>query len=86
MNVTLAGPDGLGYWFLDDDKGRSFPLVNNWNDHIAAASMFGWTASEEAKDEDEIIEEARLWLMDHIGDAIKAPKDIEDYFREFDEE
>jgi hypothetical protein len=87
MRVVLAGPDDLGYWFLEDEDGNSFPLVNCEADHITAAVLFGWKAPEEgAADQEAIIEEARLWLMDCIGDQIEAPKDAADFFQELYEE
>ncbi len=82
MKVFLAGPDDLGYWFLDDENGNSFPFVNCEADHITAASLFGWKAPEEGADEEEAIEDARLWLMDCIGDQIEAPKEATEYFQE----
>ena len=85
MKVTLAGPDDLGNWFLHDDDGNAYPLVERWADHPAAGALFGWTAPEEVADQDEIIESARLWLMDKIGDEVEAPKDVAEYFRELNE-
>jgi hypothetical protein len=42
MIVTLMGPDDLGYWFLVDHSGRDFRIVEEWPDHLYAASLFGW--------------------------------------------
>ena len=38
MKVTLMGPDDLGYWFLDDENGNSFPSVERHEDHPQAAA------------------------------------------------
>jgi hypothetical protein len=84
MKVTLVGPDDLGYWFLHDDDGNSFPLVERHEDHPAAAALFGWTAPEGVTDEEEIIESALDWLNDHIGDEIKAPPVVVAYFRKLE--
>jgi len=86
MKVTLTGPDDLGYWFLHDEDGNAYPLVECWRDHLAAASLFGWTAREEAKDENEMIEDARLWLLEHIADEIEAPKDVVEFFLKLQED
>ena len=80
MKVTLTGPDDLGYWFLDNEDGCSFRLVDEWADLPGAASLFGWTAPEGCDDKDGLAENARLWLLDHIGDEIEAPKDVAEYF------
>src|ERR1700691_2198684 len=50
MKVTLAGPDDLGYWFLHDEDGNGFPLVEDHAGHPAAAALFGWTAPEGVTD------------------------------------
>ena len=72
MKVTLAGPDDLGYWFLHDENGNAFPLVEDHVDHSAAAALFGWTAPEGVTDQEEIIQDALDWLNDHISDEIEA--------------
>jgi hypothetical protein len=82
MKVTLAGPDDLGYWVLHDENGNAFPLVKRDEDHPAAARLFGW-APTEGTDE---VEDARLWLLDHIGDEIEAPLAAVAYFRELESE
>lgn len=84
MRVTLCGPDDLGYWFLDDENGNSFALVERHEDHPAAAALFGWTAPKGVKDEERIIESALDWLNDHIGDEIEAPPVVVAYFRELE--
>lgn len=48
MTVTLVGPDDLGYWFLHDANGNSFPLVERHEDHPAAAVPAGWERVEDA--------------------------------------
>jgi hypothetical protein len=86
MLATLMGPDDLGYWFLTDDDGISFPLVQRRADLPGAASLFGWKAPEGMEDRDDLAENARLWLMDHISDEIEAPKDVVEYFQQFGED
>ena len=86
MKVTLMGPDDLDCWFLTDDDGISFPLVARHEDHPAAAALFGWMAPEEITDQEDVIESARLWLMDHISDEIETPKDVAEYFQKLNEE
>ena len=44
MEVYLAGPDDLGYWFLEDENGNSFDLVTTEAEHLTAAALFGWKA------------------------------------------
>lgn len=85
MKVTLAGPDDLGYWFLHDEDGNAFPLVEDHEDHPAAAALFGWTAPEGVTDGEEIIQDTLDGLMDCIGDEIEAPKEAVEYFRELEE-
>lgn len=82
MKVWLMGPDGLGYWFLDDENGYSFPLVERHEDHPKAAQIFGWTAPEGVTDEEAIIQDALDWLMENIGEAIEAPQEAATFFRE----
>src|SRR5437588_5751673 len=86
MKVTLAGPNDLGYWFLDDENGNSFPLVERHEDHPAAATLFGWTAPENVNDQEEIIQDALDWLMDCIGDEIETPPHAAEFFRSIDDE
>ncbi len=85
MKVCLAGPDDLGYWFLEDEDGNSFDLVTTEAEHLTAAALFGWKAPEGVSKE-QAIDEARLWLEDCIGDMIDAPPDAEKYFQELYEE
>ena len=81
MKVTLAGPDDLGYWFLHDENGHAYPLVVTHEDHPMAAALFGWIESDDC-DEDERIENARIWLMECIGDEIDAPSHVQKFFLE----
>ncbi|HEX7378725.1 MAG TPA: hypothetical protein VF278_16510 [Pirellulales bacterium] len=83
MKVTLAGPDDLGHWFLDDEHGNSFPLVERHEDHPAAATRFGWQPPDGATD-DETILNALDWLMENIGEEIDAPRDVKAYFEALD--
>ncbi len=82
MIVTLAGPNDLGLWFLDDEDGNSFPLVERHEDHPKAAALFGWKAPEGITDEETIINDAIDWLTDNAGEDFKAPKHVVKYFRE----
>ena len=82
MLVTLMGPTDMGEFVLSDENGNSFPLVQRHEDHLETASLFGWTAPEGA-DEEEIIQDALEWLMDHINEDIEAPRDVVEYFGEF---
>jgi hypothetical protein len=82
MKVTLAGPNDLGYWFLDDENGNSFPLVERHEDHPKAAALFGWKAPEGVTDAEEIINDAIDWLTDHAGEDFKAPKHVVKFFRD----
>jgi hypothetical protein len=86
MKVELAGPDDLGYWFLVDGDGNSFPLVESHEAHPAAATLFGWEAPEGVTDEEEIIDSAIDYLMENIGEEIEAPKEAVEYFRELNED
>ena len=85
MKVTLAGPTELGYWFLENEDGISFPLVERHEDHPKAAALFGWTAPEGVTDEEEIIDSAIDFLMENISEEIEAPKEVVEFFRELEE-
>lgn len=80
MKVELAGPGDLGHWYLVDGDGNSIPLVERPEDHPAAASLFGWKAPKDVTDEEKIIDAAIDFLMEHIGDEIKAPKHVVEFF------
>ena len=86
MKVELAGPDDLGFWFLTDANGNSFPLVERHEDHPAAAAQLGWEAPKGVTDKEALIDNAIDFLMDHIGDEIKAPKEAVEFFRELEED
>ena len=86
MKVELTGPDDLGFWFLTDANGNAFPLVERHEDHPAAAALFGWQATEGVEDREAIIQDALLFLMDHIGDEIEAPKEAVAYLNELNAE
>ena len=86
MKVTLEGPDDLGFWFLADDEGNSFPFIECHEDHPTAAAMLGWKRPEDILDEEDIIMDALDWLMDHTGDDFKAPAHVKEYFKQLDEE
>jgi hypothetical protein len=86
MKVTLAGPDDLGYWFLHDENGNTFPLVARHEDHPAAAFLFGWTAPKGVTAEEEIIESARLCLIENISEEVEAPLHVVEFFRQLNDE
>ncbi|HBJ33574.1 MAG TPA: hypothetical protein DDZ51_02200 [Planctomycetaceae bacterium] len=86
MRVTLEGPDDLGNWFVSDEDGNSFTLVECYEDHPTAASMLGWKSPDGIDDEDEIIQDALDWLMEHTGDDFTAPKHVADYFKEMNDD
>jgi len=78
--VTLMGPDDQGFWYLADATGRDFRIVEQWEDHPAAAQLFGWLRPGELTD-DEAIEAAREFLLEHINDEIIAPPHIALHFK-----
>jgi len=86
MNVTLTGPDDLGYWFLTDDNGNSFPLVERHEDHPAAAALIGWKAPKGVTGEEELIGSAIDWLMENTGEDFKAPKHVVEFFKTLEAE
>jgi len=80
MKITLMGPDDQGFWYLSDYSGRDFRIVERWEDHAYAAKLFGWSPSSELLTTDELNEEAREFLMEHISDDITAPCHIAEHF------
>lgn len=86
VRVELTGPDDLGVWYLTNAHGNAFPLVESHEGHPAAAALFGWQAPEGVEDREAIIQDALVFLMDHIGDEIEAPKEAVDYLSELEEE
>jgi hypothetical protein len=86
MRVTLMGPGELGHWFITDQEGSSFPLVEHHEDHPAGASMLGWITPKGITNEEEIIQDALGWLMDHTGEDFTAPAHVAAFFREFEDE
>jgi hypothetical protein len=85
MKLMLVGPDGSGFWFLENDHGLSWQLVERWADHPGAAALFGWVAADGSSD-DEQAEAAREFLMEKIGDEIEAPLHIAQHFKELERE
>jgi len=86
MNVTLTGPDDLGYWFLTDDNGNSFPLVERHEDHPAAAALIGWKAPKGVTGEAALIDSAIDFLMANTGEDFKAPKPVVEFFKKLQAE
>jgi hypothetical protein len=84
MRVTLCGPDDLGLWVLHSPDGLAYPLVEQHEDHIAAAKVFGWAPLEGVSDQEELIQSALDWLMDCIGDEIEATAEVLQFFRELE--
>jgi hypothetical protein len=80
MTLTLMGPDDQGFWFLADATGRDFRIVDRWEDHPAAAKLFGWVTPDESAG-DEAIQAAREYLVEHVGDEITAPPHIALHFK-----
>ena len=86
MQVTLMGPDDLGYWFLTDDNNNSFPLVERHEDHPAAAALIGWKAPKGVTGEEALIDSAIDWLMENTGEDLKAPKHVVEFFKKLEAE
>jgi len=84
MNITLAGPDDLGFWFLTDDEGNSYPFVTSHEDHLNAA-LLGWHKPEGITDEEAIMN-ALDWLIEHNGEDFQAPKQVAEFFKEITED
>lgn len=85
MKLMLVGPDDSGFWFLENQHGMTWQVVERWSDHPGAAALFGWVAAEGATG-DEQAEAAREFLMDHIGDEIEAPLHIAQHFDKLERE
>lgn len=86
MKVTLMGPDDLGNWFLTDDEGDSFPLVERHEDHPKGAALLGWKPPKGVTNEEELINAAIDWLMDHTGEDFTAPPQVAKFFRQLNED
>ncbi len=86
MKVTLMGPDDLGFWFLNDDNGNSFPLVERHEDHPAAAALIGWKAPKGVTGEAALIDSAIDFLMAKTGKDFKAPKHVVKFFEKLQAE
>lgn len=56
MRIILMGPDDLGFWFVADEKGRSFPLAERDEDYPQGAALLGWNAPEGVTDQEKIID------------------------------
>lgn len=94
MKVTLMGPDDEGRWHLANSNGNDFCLVEKVEDHAYAAKLFGWVPCDECnsdgtadcphKTSDEMIDEAREFLMENCGEEITAPRHIAEYFEDFE--
>lgn len=72
MQLTLQGPDELGFCVLTDDDGNTYPLVTKTEDYLSAAKLFGWTGGT--------IDEAIEFVTEMNGEDIEAPPHIEEYF------
>jgi hypothetical protein len=81
MKVTLMGPDDDGKWFLADRRGNDFAVVEAWEDHPAAAKLLGWMPTDDEHN-DETIEDARAFLLKHVGEDFTAPLHIANHFQQ----
>ncbi len=72
------GPDNLGYWFLTDSNGDSYPFVASHEDHLNA-TLLGWERPVGIDDEEAIMN-ALDWLLGHSGEDFDAPQIVADYF------
>lgn len=86
MRITLMGPDDLGFWFVTNEKGRSFPLVERHEDHPQGAALLGWNAPEGVTDQEKIIDSALDWLRVHTGEDFEAPLQVAAFFRQMNED
>ena len=86
MKVTLMGPNDLGYFFLTDDNGNSYPLIDRHEDHPAAAALIGWKVPKGVMNEEALIDSAIDWLMENTGEDYKAPKHVVEFFRKLEAE
>ena len=86
MKVTLMGPDDMGFWFLTNDNGDSFPLVESHEDHPAAAALLGWNALQGVTGEEVLIDSAIDFLMENTGEEFKAPKHVVEFFKKMEAE
>lgn len=85
VRLNLTGPTVEGFWFLENDNGLSWQVVERWTDHPGAAALFGWIAPNGAT-QDEQAEAAREFLMENIGAEIEAPLHIAQHFGELERE
>lgn len=86
MQVTLMGPNDLGFWSVTDEEGNSFPLVERHEDHPAGASILGWQKSDGITDNEEIIQDALDWLLEHTGEDFTAPPQLAEFFHQLNED
>lgn len=80
MIVNLMGPDDLGYWFLTDSDGDSYPFVASHENHLNAV-LLGWDRPVGIDDEEAIMS-ALDWLLGHSGEDFDAPSEVVLYFDE----
>ena len=95
MKVVLTGPDDQGFFYLTDYHLRDYRIVEKWEHYAGAAMLFGWvpcpcgktngTFDCDHRTVDEMAEEARDFLMEHVGEEIEAPLHIQSFFDEWDE-
>ena len=82
MQVSLEGPNDLGFWFLSDEDGNSFSFITRHEDHATAAASLGWKQTEGLEHEEGIIMDALDWLMENTGEIFEAPQQVDEYFKE----
>ena len=83
MRLTLMGLDDSGHWYLCDEHGKDWRIVEGFNDYVPAAQLLGWMP---VGSEHELAQNALAFLMDHIGEEFTVPKHVADYFREMQQD
>lgn len=83
MKLTLMGPDDSGHWFLCDEHGNDWRIVQCWNDYVPAAELLGWLV---VGTEAERVRNALDFLLDHIGEDFNVPKHVADHFLELQQD
>ena len=73
MKVTLEGPDDLGFCVLSDSEGNTYPLVQQTEDYLVAARLFGWKGGT--------LDQAIDFVTERSGEEITAPRHIARYFQ-----
>jgi len=77
------GPGDSGHWFLCDEHGNNWRIVEGWSDYAPAAELLGWTPDGA---DDELARNAHDFLLDHIGEKFAVPQHVADHFREMQDQ